>query len=73
MPVLGVAGGLCGNMVVAVVMASPRMAWISLARPTRDDVMQRGFIASSVGMLPGPCPREASREWPIALAREMAA
>ncbi len=60
-------------MVVAVVMASPRMVCISLARPTRDDVMQRESVASLVGMLPGPCPREAIREWPIALAREMVA
>ena len=35
-----------------------------------DHAMQLGSIASRVGMLPGPWPREASREWPIALARE---
>ena len=39
-PLPGVAGGLCGNIVVAVAKASPRMAWISLARPTIDDAMQ---------------------------------
>jgi hypothetical protein len=38
-PIPDLAGGLCGNMVVAVVKASPRMAWISLARPTIDDVI----------------------------------
>ena len=28
---------------------------------------------SPVGIFTGPCPREARREWPIALAREVAA
>ena len=72
-PLPGVAGGLCGNMVVAVIKASPRIAWISLARPTIDDAMQWGSIVSLVGMFPGSWTREARREWPIALAREVAA
>ncbi len=38
-PLPGLGGGLCGNMVVAVVKASSRVAWISLARPTIDDAM----------------------------------
>ena len=72
MPLPGVAGGLCGNMVVAVIKASPRMTWISLARPTIDDAMQCGSIVSFAGMFSGPWPREARREWPITLAREVA-
>jgi hypothetical protein len=36
-PLSVLAGGLCGNMAVAVVKASPRMAWISLARPSIVD------------------------------------
>ncbi len=39
-PLPGVAGGLCWNMVIAVVEASLRMAWISLAKPTIDDATQ---------------------------------
>jgi hypothetical protein len=39
-PLPGLAGGLCGNMVVAVGKASPRMAWIiSLTMPTIDDAI----------------------------------
>ena len=60
-------------MVVAVVKASPRMAWISLARPTIDDAMHWVSIVSPVRMFPGPWPIEARRDWPIALAREVAA
>ena len=60
-------------MVVAVVKASPRMAWISLTRPTIDDALHWESIISHVRMFPGPWPREARREWPIALVREMAA
>ncbi len=72
-PLPGLAGSLCGNLSVAVARASPRMAWISLAKPTMDDAMQWGSIASLAGILPDPWPREARREWPIALAREVAA
>jgi hypothetical protein len=70
---LGLAGGLCGNIVVAVGKASPRMAWISLVRPTIEDVTQCVSIVSPVGMFPGPQPREARKEWLMALARKMAA
>ena len=72
-PLPSLAGGLCGNIVVADVKASPKMAWISLARPTIEDVTQCVSIVSLVGMFPGPWPREARKEWPMALAREMAA
>ena len=72
-PLPGLAGGLCGNMVVAVIKASPRMAWISLARPTTAEARHRVSNVSPVGMFPGPWPREARREWPIALAREVVA
>ena len=72
-PLPGVAGGLCGNMMVAVIKASPRMAWISLAKPTIDDAMQGESTISLVGMLPGPWPREAKRECLMVLAREVAA
>jgi len=34
--------------------------------------MHRESIASLAEILPGPWPREARREWPIALAREVA-
>ena len=72
-PLPCLSGGLCGNMVVAVVNTSPRMAWILLARPTIDDAMHLESIVSHVGMVSGPWPREARREWPIALAREVVA
>ena len=72
-PLPGVAGGLCGNMVVAVVRASPTMAWIMLARPTTVETINRVSNVSPMGIFPGPWPREARREWPIDLAREVAA
>ena len=39
-PLPGLADSLCGNMVVAVVKASPRMSWISLVKPTIVDATQ---------------------------------
>jgi hypothetical protein len=72
-PPPSLTGGICGDMWVAIAKASPRMAWISLAKSTIDDAMQWGSIASLVGILPNPWPREARREWPIALARKVAA
>jgi hypothetical protein len=60
-------------MVVAVVRASHRMAWISLARPITAEAIHGVYIVSPVGIFPGPWPREARREWPITLAREVAA
>ena len=73
MTLLGVAGGLCGNMVVAAAKASPRMACMSLARPRIEDSTQEGSMASSVGLLLGSWSREASIAWPMALASEVEA
>ena len=40
MPLQGVAGDLCGDVVVTVVKAFPKIAWISSAKPTIDYAMQ---------------------------------
>ena len=49
-PLLGVAGGLWGNKAVASTKASPRMTWMSLARPRIDVETNWGSSASLVGM-----------------------
>ena len=59
-------------MVVASAKASPRMAWMSLARSSMDCSAHWGSSASSVGLPLGHCAREASNEWPLALANEVA-
>ncbi len=60
-------------MIVAAAKATPRMACMSLARPSIDYSTQEGSIASSVGLLLGSWSREARIAWPIALASEVAA
>ena len=59
-------------MVLASTKASPRMAWISLARPRMDAEMYRGSIASPVGLPSVKYARESRIEWPMAFAREVA-
>ena len=59
-------------MVVAFAKASPSMAWISLASPiSMDDATHWESSASLVGLSSRHCAREASNEWPTALANEM--
>jgi len=60
-------------MVVASVRASPRMAWMSLARLRMDAETHWGSIVSPLGLPSGECARESKIEWPVALAREVAA
>ena len=69
---MGELGVLRGNILVASVKASPRMVWMSLARPM---MFSPGTWASDRGSDGDPLVgvgREASRAWPVAAANEMA-
>ena len=58
-------------MVVDSTKASPRMAWMSLARPRMDAEMYWGSSASPVGLPSVECAREARIDWSMALAKEV--
>jgi hypothetical protein len=59
-------------MVVASTKASPRMAWISLARLRMDAEMYWGSSASHVELPSVECAREIMIEWPMAFAKKVA-
>ncbi len=64
---------LMGNIVIAAAKASPRMVWMSLASPSMDASTHRESSEFPEGRLSGWCAREASNEWPMAIASDMAA
>jgi hypothetical protein len=59
-------------MVVASAMASARTDWTSLARPSMDYSTHWGSNSYPVSLPSGQCAREASYEWTMALASEVA-
>ena len=59
-------------MVVTSTKESPRMAWMSLARPRPDDEIYWGSSASPVGLASVECARETRIEWSMAFTKEVA-
>ena len=73
-PLVGATSGLWGNIVVVVSMASPSMAWISLAKPIMDVVAACAWLGDFPwGQSPYGCDRELSRERTMTVAKEVAA
>jgi len=58
-------------MVVFSTKASPRMAWMSLARPITDAETNWGSSVSLVRLSSVECARETKIEWPMVLAKEV--
>jgi hypothetical protein len=70
---VGVICGLCGDIVMAAAISSPRMAWMSLDMPRINTETRWGSSEAPVGLPSRWCVKESKRELAMALAKDVAA